>query len=94
MQLACLTANYKKLVRLVMDSNLHFLHLCSSQPPKLGDEAVLFRIETVSVREDGAAVVEGRGMERVRIQDVWLENGESAEENLFFAKIHDNVRIK
>ena len=75
-----------------MDGNVHFLHM--TKTPHVGAQAVLFRIETVSVREDGAAIVEGRGLQKVEIEDYWVEEGESAAESLFFAKFPNSVRVK
>ena len=65
-----------------------------TKPPHVGAQAVLFRIEEASVREDGAAIVGGRGLQKVEIEDWWVEEGESAGEDLFFAKIPNSVRVK
>lgn len=77
---------YKVLIRRAWEGNKLFL--CTQRLPRGGDIGLLVQVDSATFLSDGRANIRGRGVERVNLQRVWLEEHT---QGLYYADVGDGT---
>eukprot|EP00746_Dinoflagellata_sp_MGD_P164552 gnl/MRDRNA2_/MRDRNA2_93249_c0_seq1.p1 gnl/MRDRNA2_/MRDRNA2_93249_c0~~gnl/MRDRNA2_/MRDRNA2_93249_c0_seq1.p1 ORF type:complete len:507 (-),score=59.22 gnl/MRDRNA2_/MRDRNA2_93249_c0_seq1:272-1747(-) len=78
---------YKILIRRTWEGNRRFL--CTTSTPGEGDTGLLVQVDQAAFLSDGRANISGRGIERVILRRVWVENDT---QGLYYAQVDETIK--